>query len=232
MVQVTVHDMDEQAEPTENELAIAKAEAKVQKMKHIDGRTLGLDYVFPLLRKMAAESGDIADDLQESVEALQSQIAVSDGLVDTLESARGLIVSMANLLDQTMVAAGFCNVSKKGDVVVMSVSDKMPKELRPLYEQIGPTAAEVVTSISAAIEASEAEDEEEDDTEEDVEVADKALEYVEEPDGVVAEFSDQDKTKPGFKVPVVQGVDAPPAVSGSPTEPVSSAGEGSSNGAA
>ncbi len=163
-----------EALPTDNEVASAKAEAKVDKMKHVDARTLALDYLFPLMRRLAGEAGDIAEAVEDLTERLDAN-GGDDELADLLGAARDMIVNMAGLLDQTMVSAGFCTVSKdKDEQIVLSVSDKMPPALRTVYEAIGPEATRVVTDIQEAIVEAEGEGEEgEDEEDEDEEVEDE-----------------------------------------------------------
>jgi hypothetical protein len=190
-VKEPIKQQEEQAAPTDNEVAIAKAEAKVEKMKHVDARTLALDYLFPLMRKLAGEAGDLSEALSDTIEEFNEKIDTlrpADDIVSVLEDARDMIVSMAGLLDQTMAAAGFCIVTKKGDQLVLSVTDKMPKELREAYEHIGPTATEVVTDIQDAIaSAGEADDgEDAEDADEDDDDGEDDVDEVAEETAVVA----------------------------------------------
>ncbi len=149
--------IDQQAQPTAAEVAIAKFEERLAKMKHIDAKVLAHDYVFPLLRKIAKHAGDLEEkheDLAETVENMGEVAAgtIMDAIADALEDARDYIVKSSELMDEVMVASGFYTVTAKG----LQATNKVPADLKTKYEEIGADAAEVATDIIGALQTIEA----------------------------------------------------------------------------
>lgn len=145
---------------TDTERAIAKFESRLVNVKHIDAKDLALNYLFPLLRKLAATSGDQEEQIESLIEAVE-QIEAGSGDAEVFEAARNVILKLANLLDETMVASGFYTVQEG---VGLKDTGKAPASIRASYAAIGPEVHEVVTAIQEAITAfGEGEDGDDDD---------------------------------------------------------------------
>ncbi len=146
---VDTPEVAEVRDTTELEVSISKFEARIFAGKHIDGRDLAINYFFPLLKKLAKESGDQEKQIEELFTAVEDLDSAGSDDLETLESARDMILKLSLLLDQTMVHAGFYRVSKAG----MKATDKIPAELRAAYEQIGGEVREVVADVQDAIQS-------------------------------------------------------------------------------
>lgn len=131
-----------QVQPTAVEIAIGKALARVSQMKHVEVKTFITDYFFPLLGKIAKEQGDQGERLDD-VEARLSQLEGA-AFIEDFEAARDIILRLAEVLDEVMVASGFYIVIEgKG----LQPSDKIPVTLRMKYEQVGEDAKQIVLDI-------------------------------------------------------------------------------------
>lgn len=142
------------AEMTDIEASILKFENRLAASKHIDGKDLGMNYIFPLLRRLAQRSGEQDDMLADLLSSLEDEGGDGESLVDTFKEAHDMLALLGGLLDQTMVVAGFYTVSKAG----MTSTDKIPNDLRIAYEQAGVNVQGVVRNIQEAIEDLEADD--------------------------------------------------------------------------
>jgi hypothetical protein len=148
------------------EVMINKWATKLAGKKHIDALDVALNYIFPILLKMAKESSEQANDIQglsDEIAELAEHGGDTDTLIDAFESARDMLIKISGILDQTMVAAGFYSVTSAGLVA----TDKIPADLRAVYESLGKDANQTSADITEAIEMLEAEAEEEDEDDED-----------------------------------------------------------------
>lgn len=144
---------DEVGEPTATEVKIAKFEAKIRKMAHIDARSALIDYMFPILRLLAKDAGDH----QELIEELTDQVAnggqnLDQRVVDTFENTQTFILKLLGTLDAIMVAAGFMSVNGNK----LQMTDKVPKQIAEQYAEITKDVPNVVSEIKEAVEAIEA----------------------------------------------------------------------------
>ena len=149
---------EEQAPPTKLELAVAKAELRLEDVKHISASDLGVQYIFPILRKIAKEIGDhdeSLEDLGDAIEqAIQSGGFDDDSVSEVLVAARDTIVKLGGLLDQVMVASGFYSVVPNQGLK----AEKVPAQIRTEYEAIIGETTEVVMEIQNVLQDLEAAD--------------------------------------------------------------------------
>lgn len=155
------------AEQTDIEVAITKFEARLASLKHIDGKAVALDYVFPLLRKLAQSAGDQDVQIESLVNAVENiEVGGDSEVIEALEQAREIIAKLSELLDTAMVAAEFYIVTPTG----LQDTGKAPADLRQAYVNVGPEVRDCVLNIQDAIQGYEEEadeDEDEDDEDED-----------------------------------------------------------------
>lgn len=136
---------------------LQKYEERLSKANHVDGKQLAMNYLFPLLRKLAGTVGDTLAEHEEAIADLEDAIA-HDG--DVLVHARDVVLMLSSLLDETMVAAGFYKSTPTG----MEDTGKAPEELRKRFVD---AAAQVVSVMQAIEEELNGEDEEDDEVESD-----------------------------------------------------------------
>lgn len=136
---------------------LQKYEDRLSKANHVDGKQLALNYVFPLIRKLAGAVGETLASHEEMLADLEDALA-NDG--DVLAQARDTIVMLSGLLDETMVAAGFYTATNKG----LQDTGKAPAELRAKFVE---AAQQVVATMQAIEEELNGEDDEEDEIESD-----------------------------------------------------------------
>lgn len=129
---------------------LQKYEERVAKTNHVDGKQLAMNYLFPLLRKLAGSVGEALAEHEEAISDLEDMIQ-NDG--DTLAQARDVIMVLSSLLDETMVAAGFYESTAEG----LKDTGKAPQELR---ERFVAAATQVVGVMQAIEEELNGEDEE------------------------------------------------------------------------
>jgi hypothetical protein len=120
---------------------LQKYEDRLSKANHVDGKQLALNYVFPLLRKLAGPVGDALAEHDEAINDIEDALE-NDG--DVLVQARNTVVMLSALLDETMVAAGFYTATPKG----LQDTGKAPAELRAKFVD----AAQQVVATMQAIE--------------------------------------------------------------------------------
>jgi hypothetical protein len=137
---------------TDVEKYIDKHEVRVRKMKHLDVLVAMNDIVFPILRKLAAASGDQAEGLAQLAEQVG---AGSDDNLATFEAAKDVIEKLAVLLDTAMVSAGFYKVTRTGLVE----TGKAPPDMYQAYAALAVEVTEVLEDIGAAIEDLSGDDE-------------------------------------------------------------------------
>lgn len=136
---------------------LQKYEDRLSKANHVDGKQLALNYLFPLLRKLAGTIGDTLAAHEEAIGDIEDALT-NDG--DVLTQARDTIVMLSALLDETMVTAGFYTATNKG----LQDTGKAPAELRAKFVE---AAGQVVATMQAIEEELNAEDEEDDEIESD-----------------------------------------------------------------
>lgn len=129
---------------------LQKYEDRLSKANHVDGKQLALNYVFPLLRKLAGAVGETLAAHEGAIDDLADALA-NDG--DVLVQARDTIVMLSQLLDETMVTAGFYTATDKG----LQDTGKAPAELRAKFVE---AAGQVVATMQAIEEDLNGEDEE------------------------------------------------------------------------
>ena len=129
---------------------LQKYEDRLSKANHVDGKQLAMNYFFPLLRKLAGAVGDTLAAHEEMLADLEDALA-NDG--DVLAQARDTIVMLSQLLDETMVAAGFYKTTANG----MEDTAKAPAELRAKFVE---AAQQVVATMQAIEEELNGEDDE------------------------------------------------------------------------
>lgn len=153
----------------------------VAAQKHVDGKQLAINFFFPLLRSFAESTAEQFAEQSLAIAELESMITAPD----SLEAARDLIVFLAGLLDETMVTAGFYQVTPQG----LKDTEKAPPELRAKYLQAG----EQINDVIALIEDDLTRDE--DDEGEDTEGEEQPDHHADEPktpDAVLAPASAAD----------------------------------------
>lgn len=136
---------------------LQKYEDRLSKANHVDGKQLALNYVFPLLRKLAGTVGEAFADHEAAINDIEDALQ-SDG--DVLAQARDTIVMLSALLDETMVTAGFYGVTDKG----LQDTGKAPAELRARFVE---AAQQVVATMQAIEDELNGEDEEDTEIESD-----------------------------------------------------------------
>ena len=129
---------------------LQKYEDRLQKTSHVDGKQLALNYIFPLLRKLAGTVVEAFAEHEAAISDLEDALE-SDGAA--LNQARDTIVMLSSLLDETMVAAGFYIVTNEG----LQDTGKAPGELREKFVE---AAQQVVATMQAIEEELNGEDDE------------------------------------------------------------------------
>jgi hypothetical protein len=129
---------------------LQKYEDRLQKTSHVDGKQLALNYIFPLLRKLAGTVVEAFAEHEAAISDLEDALE-SDGAA--LNQARDTIVMLSSLLDETMVAAGFYIVTNEG----LQDTGKAPGELRAKFAE---AAQQVVATMQAIEEELNGEDDE------------------------------------------------------------------------
>lgn len=119
--------------------ALQKYEDRIGKANHVDGKQLALNYLFPLIRKLAGTVGETLAEHAQAIEDIEDALA-SDG--DVLVQARDTIMLLSSLLDETMIAAGFYEATEQG----LKDTGKAPEALR---EKFVAAAANVVAAMQA-----------------------------------------------------------------------------------
>jgi hypothetical protein len=130
---------------------LQKYEERLSKANHVDGKQLAINFLFPLLRKLAGTVGETLAEHDEAISDLEDALA-HDG--DVLAQARDVIVLLSGLLDETMVAAGFYKTTQNG----LEDTGKAPEELRTRFVE---AASQVVAVVQAIEEELNGEDEDE-----------------------------------------------------------------------
>ena len=136
--------------------ALQKYEDRIGKANHVDSKQLALNYLFPLIRKLAGAVGETLAEHSQAIEDIEDALS-SDG--DVLVQARNTIMLLSGLLDETMVAAGFYTATPQG----LKDTGKAPEALRVKF-------VEAATHVVAAMQAIEDElngDEEDDEVDAD-----------------------------------------------------------------
>jgi hypothetical protein len=136
---------------------LQKYEDRLSKANHVDGKQLALNYLFPLIRKLAGAVGEALAEHEEAINDIEDALQ-NDG--DVLAQARDTIVMLATLLDETMVTAGFYTATNKG----LQDTGKAPAELRAKFVD---AAQQVVATMQAIEEELNGEDEEDAEVESD-----------------------------------------------------------------
>jgi hypothetical protein len=131
---------------------LQKYESRLSGVNHVDGKQLALNYLFPLLRKLAGSVGEILSDHEEAINDLEDALE-NDG--ETLAQARDVILLLSGLLDETMVAAGFYSVTDKG----LEDTGKAPTELRERFVEAAAQVVAVVQNIEEELNGADDEDE-------------------------------------------------------------------------
>lgn len=179
-------DADEPRDPTDLEIAIEKAEARFAGLKHVEVKAAVLDYMFPILRAVAKQNGDLLDVVEQhegEIDDLHRAFdagalgAGTDQQINTLELALGTIVSLGALLDETMVVAGFMVVNKEKGII--EPTKKIPRNLNTKYLATVEQLTKTLAIMQVAMRAKQAEDERQevlDRIENEIEEAQKALE--------------------------------------------------------
>lgn len=129
---------------------LQKYEDRLSKANHVDGKQLALNYLFPLIRKLAGTVGETLAAHEEAINDIEDALT-NDG--DVLSQARDTIVMLATLLDETMVTAGFYTATNKG----LQDTGKAPAELRTKFVE---AAQQVVATMQAIEEELNGEDDE------------------------------------------------------------------------
>ncbi len=133
------------AQMTEIEKYIEKHEGRLLKMKHIDVLPALRDVVFPILRKLAAASGDQAEALADLAEQVKAN---GDDNLALFEASKDVIEKLTVLLDTAMVAAGFYKVTRTG----LTETGKAPPDLYQAYASVAIEVGEVMEDLGTAIE--------------------------------------------------------------------------------
>jgi hypothetical protein len=146
---------------------LRKFATRLSTLKHIDGKALGLDYIFPCLEMLARA----VTEHDEQIEGLHDAVEdIANGDVELLTAARDMILKLTSLLDEVTVAAGFFTVSSAGmtDTGKLDALGLEGKTLRRKLLEMGPEVGGVVAEIQGAIDsANTGEDDTEDDDDED-----------------------------------------------------------------
>lgn len=131
---------------------LQKYEERLSKANHVDGKQLAINYLFPLLRKLAGTVGETLAEHDEAISDLEDALA-HDG--DVLAQARDVIVLLSGLLDETMVAAGFYKTTSNG----LEDTGKAPEELRTRFVEAASQVVAVVQAIEEELNGEDEEDE-------------------------------------------------------------------------
>lgn len=121
--------------------ALQKYEDRIGKANHVDSKQLALNYLFPLIRKLAGAVGETLAEHAQAIEDIEDALS-SDG--DVLVQARNTIMLLSGLLDETMVTAGFYAATPQG----LKDTGKAPEALRAKF-------VEAATHVVAAMQAIE-----------------------------------------------------------------------------
>lgn len=163
-----VEDDEDRRDSTQLEVDVAKYEREFLNLKHVDVKDAMSRFVFPLLRALAKNQGDVADlvegheteigDLHTAFDAGALGVE-GDQQVDALALAFQTMAALGGLLDEVMVTAGFYIVNKDG---VPEATKKVPRGLNSRYmamtEQVGKTIAIIQVALRARQEEEERED--------------------------------------------------------------------------
>lgn len=156
-----VPETTEPVEPTDDEIAIAKAQRSLQGLVHIDAKDALLQYVFPLLRKLAKTDGDqeeAIEDLNEDLVKAASAIggAVANETLALHKDALDVILKLAGLLDTALVAGGlYVVVPNKG----LKATEKALKVLsQDDHADLTSEVVEIARDLKDAIDALESGD--------------------------------------------------------------------------
>jgi hypothetical protein len=155
---------------------LQKYEDRLQKTSHVDGKQLALNYIFPLLRKLAGTVVEAFAEHEEAIRDLEEALE-SDGAA--LNQARDTIVMLSGLLDETMLAAGFYITTSQG----LQDTGKAPQELREKFVE---AAQQVVATMQAIEEELNGEDDEDAEVEPDGADGAQAVGQSEGGDAVIA----------------------------------------------
>jgi hypothetical protein len=135
-----------------------KAETRMRASKGIEAKVLGMDFIFPLLRQLGVDVAETLSTQEERLNAIEDLLDEESSPVELLEKARDVIILLAGLLDSTMVAAGFFEVTPKGLVN----TGKAPAELSNNYIEAASQAVDVIGDIEEEINAAEDDEDDED----------------------------------------------------------------------
>jgi hypothetical protein len=139
-----------------------KTSLRLNESKGLEARALGKDYILPLIKglfEVFAESSDRIDAVEDGLEDLAASVASGvDPDIELLEDCVEVVIKLAGLLDETMVAAGFFAVTDKG----MKNTGKAPGDLAERFLAAGAEAVELVKDIQEQIANAEQEDDEDD----------------------------------------------------------------------
>lgn len=160
-------DDGDEREPTDLEVSIAKFEARFSGLKHIDAKDGILQYMFPLLRALAKQQGDVEDVVdghEQEIEDLHTSfdagaLVGGDQQIDALDLAFRTMAELGAILDETMVTAGFYTVNK--DTGGLEPTKKVPSRLHVKYTTISTEIGKTVAIMQVAMRARQAEAERE-----------------------------------------------------------------------
>lgn len=143
------------------ELQIAKFEQRLAAKKHIDARDFGLNFMFPLLRKLAQAMSVQDIQIQALTERVSDNDPLDEEIVEALETAANTIAELAVLLDQTMVVSGLYVVEKEGMRAATASA-----EIQQAYAAVGQSARDATEKIQSVLSQFEVSDDDDDDDDE------------------------------------------------------------------
>lgn len=139
---------------------LTRSEKRLREMKGgIEAKVLATDFIFPLFRALGVDTEEALGGLHERLEGVEA-VLEDDGAgasFEVLEDSRDIIILLAGMLDRTMVAAGFFEMTPKG----LRKTDKIPADLAQEFFEVGEKVAEQIKAIEEELE--NAEDEDDDD---------------------------------------------------------------------
>lgn len=135
---------------------VKQASAQISRMKHIDGKAVAQNYIFPLLKKLAEQ----IEEQDASIDELYDAVNYDSDYV-TMQTAQEAIEKLASFIDRLMVSTGY--FTKNGQTLVPT--DKLSEDVRGEYEEVAQLAATAIVKITESLASADDEDEDEDDEE-------------------------------------------------------------------
>lgn len=137
---------------------VKQASAQISRMKHIDGKAVAQNYIFPLLKKMAEQ----IEEQDASIDELYDAVNYDSDYV-TMQSAQEAIEKLAGFIDSLMVSAGY--FTKNGQSLVPTA--KLSDDVRGEYEEVAQLAAAAIVKITESLASADEDEDDEDEDEED-----------------------------------------------------------------